>query len=71
LQGRGERVGRRRGVTRLLLGLTALLALVLIAQAIWDAPAWSWAAVALFAAVIVVRYEFWPHPGRDRRADRD
>jgi hypothetical protein len=56
-------------VTRLLLALVALLAMALVAEAVLESPAAAWAALGLFALVLLVRFELWP--GRSRPARRD
>jgi hypothetical protein len=54
-------------MTRWLLFLVVLLALVLILQATTRSAIAAWASVTALAIVLVVRYEFWP--GAEHRQD--
>ena len=49
--------------------MVALLALALAAEAVFDSPAAAWVALALFALVLVMRYELWPGRSRSERRD--
>jgi hypothetical protein len=66
-RGRRKPLGTGGRVTRVLLACVVLLALALIAEAVLDSPVAAWAAIGLFAAVVVIRYEFWPGSGRSER----
>jgi hypothetical protein len=47
-------------VTRLLLGVVALLAIALVVEALVDSSVVAGLAAILFFAVLVTRFELWP-----------
>lgn len=56
-------------MTRLLIALVALLALALIAEAVFDNPVAARASIGLLAVALVARYEFWPESSRSHQRD--